>query len=136
MVINVIQLALLLLNKKMLQYGSGIKKNQVNDLNFLIGVYQNHYFSFVKFRSLIFFSLLLISTNVFSQELNGIWKGTLTQQAGGCFPVYNVELQVNISGNNVSGFCYHYSDYTNYVKKNYSGVYNAANKTINIQEQK
>jgi len=90
----------------------------------------------VKLRLLIFFSFFLVSTNVFSQELNGIWKGTLTQQAGGCFPVYNVELQVNISGNNVSGFCYHYSDYTNYVKKNYSGIYNAATKTINIQEQK
>ncbi len=71
-----------------------------------------------------------------AQELNGVWKGTLTQQPGGCFPVYNVELQVNISNNKVEGFCYHYSDFFNYVKKDYSGIYNAATRTINIQEKK
>jgi hypothetical protein len=72
---------------------------------------------------------------LYSQSLNGIWKGTLTQLPGGCFPVYNVELQVSIHNNEVSGFCYHYSDITNYVKKNYDGVYNASNRTINIQEK-
>jgi hypothetical protein len=80
--------------------------------------------------------LLLIHVFAFSQQLNGIWKGTLTQQPGGCFPVYNVELQVNISNGQVSGFCYHYSDVMNYVKKNYSGIYNAATGTINIQEHR
>ena len=58
----------------------------------------------------------------------------MTQQPGGCFPVYKVELQVNIQGNKVSGFCYHYSDVTNYVKKDYTGYYNEQTKTINIQE--
>jgi len=72
----------------------------------------------------------------FSQDLNGVWKGTLTQQPGGCFPIYNIELQVHISNNQVTGVCYHYSDFTNYVKKNYSGLYNAATKTINIQEHR
>jgi hypothetical protein len=72
----------------------------------------------------------------FGQELNGIWKGTLTQQPGGCFPVYNVELQVAIQNNKVSGFCYHYSDVTNYVKKDYDGSYNAATKTISISEKR
>jgi hypothetical protein len=43
---------------------------------------------------------------------------------------------VNITDNQVNGFCYHYSDFSNYVKKNYSGIYNAATKTINIQEQR
>ena len=71
-----------------------------------------------------------------AQELNGIWKGTLTQMPGGCFPIYNVELQVSIKGTDVAGFCYHYSDITNYVKKNYTGFYNAGTRTINIQEQK
>ena len=70
--------------------------------------------------------LILIHAFAFSQQLNGIWKGTLTQQPGGCFPVYNVELQVNISNGEVAGFCYHYSDVQNYVKKNYTGFYNAA----------
>jgi len=71
-----------------------------------------------------------------SQDLNGVWKGTLTQQPGGCFPVYNIELQVHISNDQVAGVCYHYSDFTNYVKKNYNGIYNAATKTINIQEHR
>lgn len=78
----------------------------------------------------------MVSSFAFAQELNGIWKGTITQQPGGCFPVYNVELQVNIYNNVVSGVCYHYSDFNNYVKKNYDGVYNAATKTISIQEHR
>lgn len=79
---------------------------------------------------------LLCGSVSFSQELNGIWKGTLTQQPGGCFPVYHVELQVNITGEKVSGFCYHYSDVTNYVKKDYNGFFNAATRTININENR
>ena len=80
--------------------------------------------------------LFLLPVFAFTQQMNGIWKGTLTQQPGGCFPVYNVELQVNIVNNEVAGFCYHYSDILNYVKKNYTGFYNTATKTINIQEHK
>lgn len=90
----------------------------------------------MKFRLFISVLVVLPSLSIFAQELNGIWKGTLTQQPGGCFPVYHVELQVNISNNKVSGFCYHYSDFTNYVKKNYNGFYNAATKSISIQEEK
>jgi hypothetical protein len=93
-------------------------------------------FSFMRKRLYIFALFILLSTFAFSQELNGIWKGTLTQQPGGCFPVYNVELQVNLSDNHVTGVCYHYSDFTDYVKKNYDGYYNAATKTINIQEHR
>lgn len=90
----------------------------------------------MKYRLLILSLSFIISSFAFTQELNGIWKGTITQQPGGCFPVYNVELQVNIYNNVVSGVCYHYSDFNNYVKKNYDGVYNAATKTINIQEHR
>jgi hypothetical protein len=90
----------------------------------------------VKLRLFISVLFLFSFAHSFSQELNGIWKGTLTQQPGGCFPVYNVELQVTISNNQVYGVCYHYSDFTNYVKKNYDGIYNAATKTINIQEHR
>ena len=70
-----------------------------------------------------------------TQELNGIWKGTLTQQPGGCFPVYNIELQISVSNNIVSGVCYHYSDVNNYVKKNFDGIYNPATKSISINER-
>jgi hypothetical protein len=90
----------------------------------------------VNFRTVILYLLLCLVHPAFSQELNGIWKGTLTQSPGGCFAVYNVELQVNIENTDVSGICYQYSDITNYVKKNYNGIYNASTRTINIQEQR
>lgn len=90
----------------------------------------------MKLRLFILFIFSFACQFSFAQQLNGVWKGTLTQQPGGCFPVYNVELQVNISNSQVTGVCYHYSDFTNYVKKNYDGIYNAATKTINIQEHR
>jgi hypothetical protein len=90
----------------------------------------------VKLRLAIFIAVLFSSLCLHAQELNGVWKGTLTQQPGGCFPTYNVELQVNILNNQVSGVCYHFSDFTNYVKKNYDGIYSASTKTINIQEHR
>lgn len=90
----------------------------------------------MKRHLLVFVILFHVTAITFAQELNGIWKGTLTQQPGGCFPVYNVELQVTVVNNKVSGVCYHYSDLTNYVKKDFDGVYNAATKTIHIQEHK
>jgi hypothetical protein len=94
------------------------------------------YFPFVKrFSIILHICILFLPFLGNAQELNGIWKGTLTQQPGGCFPVYNVELQVNISNNAVNGYCYHYSDVTNYVKKDYSGSYNAVTRTININEK-
>lgn len=116
---------------------SATRRNPTDHLYKISGVAgENAYFPFVKQSALISVLVLLFFFPVRSQELNGVWKGTLTQQPGGCFPIYNVELQVGITGTSVSGFCYHYSDFTNYVKKNYSGFYNAATKTINIQEQK
>ena len=117
-------------------YDSGIKNQIDHSNNFYFILIKTFYFPLVKLRILIVFSCLFVSAFAFAQQLNGIWKGTLTQQPGGCFPVYNVELQVNIINNQVSGFCYHYSDVRNYVKKNYDGIYNALSKTINIQEQR
>lgn len=71
-----------------------------------------------------------------SQDLNGIWRGTLTQEPGGCFPVYKVELQISVKNNIISGFCYHYSDVTNYVKKNFEGVFNPATKAVSLNEKR
>src|SRR5687767_13553513 len=55
----------------------------------------------------------------FAQELNGIWKGTLTQSPGGCFPVYNIELQITVKNNQVSGIRYYTLAYKNDDKKEY-----------------
>jgi hypothetical protein len=85
-------------------------------------------------RPLIFF--LFISPCALAQEISGIWKGTLTQGPGGCFPVYNIELQIQISGDRITGASYHYSDVTNYVKEEFSGTFNAENKLLLINEMK
>jgi hypothetical protein len=90
----------------------------------------------VKRTTVLTFLLLLLQGAAASQELNGIWKGTLTQSPGGCFPQYNIELQITgIKNNIISGICYHYSDVTNYVKKNFEGVYNPETKMVSISEK-
>ncbi len=78
--------------------------------------------------------LLHFTCALSAQDLNGIWKGTLTQNAGGCFPVYYIEIQINTSGDSVQGASYHYSDITNYVKKKYKGSYDKAQKKISLKE--
>ena len=83
----------------------------------------------------LFFCFCCLST-AHAQELAGIWKGTLTLSPGGCFSVYNLELQINFKGEQLSGVSYHYSDITNYVKEEFDGNYNATNKLLTISEMK
>jgi len=70
----------------------------------------------------------------FSQNLNGTWRGKLTQGPGGCFPVYNIELQLHFSGSDIKGASYHFSDVKNYVKEEFAGTYNHAEKLLAIRE--
>lgn len=81
------------------------------------------------------FLILLFSCGLHAaaQDLSGFWKGTLTM-SGGCFPQNNIELQISISGDVVSGNSYHYLDIHNYVKKNFSGVYTPGEKKITVNE--
>ena len=84
------------------------------------------------------FLILFLVVGFFPQaqhELNGIWKGTLTQAPGGCFPQYHIELQLTVKNGIVSGVCYHYSDVTNYVKKSFEGIYNSATKALSLSEK-
>lgn len=90
-------------------------------------------FPFVK-NYLLLIVALGCTVFCFSQDLNGVWKGTLTQQAGGCFPVYYIELQVQVEGGAVHGASYHYSDISNYVKKKYSGAYDASLRKLSLAE--
>ncbi len=80
-------------------------------------------------------SVLQLCLYLPAQELKGLWKGTLTQEPGGCFPIYNLELQIKVVDKKVTGVCYHYSDTRNYVKKNFEGVYNSFTKSISINEK-
>ncbi|HZF63048.1 MAG TPA: hypothetical protein VEZ55_01115 [Chitinophagaceae bacterium] len=86
-----------------------------------------------RFLAIIIFQLLYLSPK--AQELGGLWKGTLTQEPGGCYPTYNLELQIAINDTKVSGICYHYSDTRNYVKKSFEGVYHPRTRSITINEK-
>ena len=85
-------------------------------------------------------SLLLAVTciaSVEAQNLNGIWRGKLTQDPGGCYPVYFLELQISaIDHNSISGNSYDFYDKTRFVRLDFSGRYNATTKRLVIIESK
>ena len=54
---------------------------------------------------------------------------------GGCFPINNIELQIQMDGGSASGDSYHYLDIENYVKKNFRGTYYSTQKKIILQEE-
>lgn len=51
-----------------------------------------------------------------------------------CFPINNLELQIRVKGDSAFGDSYHYLDVDNYIKKNFVGSYNAASKSLVLQE--
>jgi hypothetical protein len=87
-------------------------------------------------RATFFLIAGMISLNTSSQNLNGVWRGTLTQGPGGCFRVYNIELNIKSDGTKINGASYHYSDVLNYVKEDFAGIYTANEKKLSINEQK
>ncbi|HUM97753.1 MAG TPA: hypothetical protein PK275_07835 [Chitinophagaceae bacterium] len=88
----------------------------------------------MKLRTIHLSILLVFATIVQAQNINGIWKGTVVMAPGGCFPVYNIEMQLQIAGSQVTGTAYHFSDSLNYVREQFEGVYNKDSNTIIIQE--
>lgn len=85
-------------------------------------------------RSLIFYCLILLCTTSSAQDINGIWKGKLVMAPGGCFPVYNIELQIQVAGTKITGTAYHFSDSLNYVRENFEGTHKKDSNQISIQE--
>ncbi|MBK5272048.1 MAG: hypothetical protein JJE22_13640 [Bacteroidia bacterium] len=82
-------------------------------------------------KQFLFLSSILISCAIRAQDINGTWKGKLIMDPGGCFPVYNIELQLQVVGSRISGVSYHFSDTTNYVKESFEGSYEPGNISIN-----
>lgn len=83
--------------------------------------------------------IFLLTGAVFTgaaQDIKGIWKGKLVMEPGGCFPVYNIELQIHISGTQITGNSYHYSDTSNYVKEEFEGTYDSVQKILYINEKR
>ena len=70
---------------------------------------------------------------VIAQDITGFWKGTL-DMGNGCFAVNNIELQITIKGDSIYGNSYHYFDVENYVKKKFTGFYDAKATKISLQE--
>ena len=78
--------------------------------------------------------LLILSTLSRAEDLNGIWKGTLTQGPGGCYPQYFLELQINFSNDRITGKAYDYYDKAHFVKMNFTGRYNPQTHRLVIIE--
>ncbi len=87
-------------------------------------------------RQLILSVMLFASLLTHAQDINGIWKGKLVMEPGGCFPVYNIELQLRVAGSKITGVSYHFSDTSNFVKENFEGNYNnkSDSNAISIDE--
>jgi hypothetical protein len=71
-----------------------------------------------------------------AEDLNGIWKGTLSQGEGGCYPHYFLELQINSTGDKITGRAYDYFDKTHFVKMSFTGRYNAQTHRLVLIENK
>ena len=69
-------------------------------------------------------TLLTVACIARGEDLNGIWKGTLTQGPGGCYPQYFLELQINFNGDHLTGKAYDYYDKAHFVKMSFTGRYN------------
>jgi len=85
-------------------------------------------------RKIILSSFLLLPVLLQAQDINGIWKGKLVMAPGSCFPVYNIELQIQAAGTKITGTAYHFSDSLNYVRENFEGTFNKDSNNISIQE--
>jgi len=78
--------------------------------------------------------LLILSCFGRGEDLNGIWKGTLTQGPGGCYPQYFLELQINFNGDRLTGKAYDYYDKVHFVKMSFTGRYNPQTHRLVIIE--
>jgi len=85
-------------------------------------------------RNVTIFLFLFICSLSQGQDINGIWKGKLVMAPGGCFPVYNIELQIEAAGSRITGTAYHFSDSANYVRENFEGFFQKDSNLISIQE--
>lgn len=71
-----------------------------------------------------------------AQDLAGIWQGTLTQETGGCYPSYHLEIQLSGSGNTLQGYAYDYYDQSRYIRHHFTGRYNEMTKRMVLIEDR
>src|ERR1700730_4614864 len=75
-------------------------------------------------RVFLLAAFFVLPCYLMAEDLNGIWKGDLTQDPGGCYPRYSLELQINFSNDRVTGRAYDYYDTEKFVKMRFTGRYN------------
>jgi len=86
-------------------------------------------------RFILLFAMILHAVLTPAQNLTGIWRGKRTQNPGGCFPEYSLELHITWNGNNsILGNAYNYYDRERYTKINFTGRYNPQTKRMVIIE--
>src|SRR5687768_17197639 len=85
-------------------------------------------------RFCFFIVLLYSAASLQAQNLTGIWRGTRTQNPGGCYPEYSLELQITYAGNSIMGSAYNFYDKERFTKINFSGRYNPQTKRMVIVE--
>ncbi len=91
--------------------------------------------SFVyMYRFALLFVLLIASGVGHAQDPSGIWKGKLTMGTGGCFPVYQIELQLTIRDGQITGNAYHFSDSSNFIRDEIVGTWDSVKKIARIRE--
>lgn len=78
---------------------------------------------------------LLFSSPLFSQELDGRWTGRLVMAPSGCFPIYNIEFTIQEKDGKIGGTVLHFSDSSNYVRKNIYGTYSKDSNLLIIEEK-
>jgi hypothetical protein len=78
----------------------------------------------MRIRSFLPILFFLLPCGLFAEDLNGVWKGILTQGPGGCYAEYFLELQINFSNGQVTGRTYDYYDKNRFVKMSFTGRYN------------
>lgn len=81
----------------------------------------------------ILISLILISP-IGAQDISGFWRGKLVMGVGGCFPVYQIELQLTVTGGQITGKAYHFSDSSNFISDAIVGTWDSTTKTAMIRE--
>ncbi len=94
--------------------------------------------AFTSFALMYRFSLLLLlflsQSGGNTQDLSGIWRGKIVMGRGGCFPVYQIELQLTVRDGLVTGNAYHFSDSSNYIRDEIVGTWDPVKRTASIRE--
>ena len=86
-------------------------------------------------RNSIFLLLFLYPFLSEGQNLDGKWTGRLVMAPSGCFPIYNIEFSIEEKGGKIVGTALHFSDSSNYVRKNIYGTYSKDSNQIYIEEK-